>query len=58
MTNDTLIDKIKVLSWWWLKAHETRSSFDLNQWWIHSSVCLNFNTEKFQWGISSRASCI
>jgi len=35
-----LLDKIKLLTYWWLKAKFVTFPFDFHSWWLYPIMCL------------------
>jgi len=38
-----LLDKIKILSFWWLKAKIDTFAFNYHNWWFNPFQCLGFD---------------
>jgi hypothetical protein len=43
ISSELMLDKIKILVWWWLKSKKKGFMYDLNSWWLNPLLCMGIN---------------
>ena len=47
-----LVDRVKLLSFWWLKINNITFSFDYHMWWLNPLICPGLVISAQKWYIS------